>query len=50
MTQLKSFLRGLSYDEETFLTDVQVIDNIIIDLCPPIGHLFDKYEKRFTSE
>jgi len=50
MIQLKSFLRGLPYDEKTFLSDIQVIDNTVIDLCPPIGRLSKKYDNKFTSE
>ena len=47
LVQLKSFLRGLPYDESNFLSDLKVIDDIIIDQCPSIEKYFDKYDKVF---
>ena len=47
LVQLKSFLRGLPYDESNFLTDLKVLDEIIIDLCPSIDKYSDKYDKVF---
>ena len=48
LVQLKSFLRGLLYDESNFLSDLKVIDDIIIDQCPSIEKYFDKYNKVFN--
>ena len=48
LVQLKSFLRGLLYDESNFLSDLRVIDDIIIDQCPSIEKYFDKYDKVFN--
>ena len=48
LVQLKSFLRGLPYDESNFLSDLKVIDDIIIDQCPSIEKYFDKYDKVFN--
>ena len=48
LVQLKSFLRGLLYDESNFLSDLKVIDDIIIDQCPSIEKYFDKYDKVFN--
>ena len=50
LTQLKSYLQGLTYDEETFLSDVKVVDDTVIDLCPTINGMSVKYDKKFTSE
>ena len=47
LVQLKSFLRGLPYDESNFLTDLKVLDEIIIDLCPSVEKYYDKYNKIF---
>ena len=47
LIQLKSFLRGLPYDENIFLSDVKILDDIIIDQCPSIDELFDKYNSIF---
>ena len=44
----KGLLRGMSYDESTFLSDIKVIDDIIIDSCPNVALLFDTYNKKFT--
>ena len=48
LVQLKSFLRGLLYDESNFLSDLKVIDDIIIDQCPSIEKYFDKNDKVFN--
>ena len=48
LIQLKGFLRGLLYDESNFLSDLKVIDDIIIDQCPSIEKYFDKYDKVFN--
>ena len=49
LVQLKSFLRGLPYDENNFLSDLKVLDDIIIDQCPSIDKYFEKYNKKFTD-
>ena len=43
LMQLRSFLRGLSYDESNFLTDLKILDDIIIDQCPSVEKYYDKY-------
>ena len=45
LTDLRSFMRGLKYDEKEFLDYVKVIDEIIIDMCP----LTDKFEKKYNK-
>ena len=47
LVQLKSFLRGLPYDERNFLTDLKVLDDIIIDQCPSADKYYDKYNEIF---
>ena len=47
--QLKSFSRRLSYDESIFLTDIKVIDYLVIDQCPSIDKYFDKYNSKFIE-
>ena len=49
LVQLKSFLRGLPYDESNFLTDLKILDDIIIDQCPSVDVYFEKYNKLFIS-
>ena len=48
LTQIKAFLRGMPYDETVFLSDVKVIDDIVIDCCPSVTALFDKYHEKFS--
>ena len=48
LVQLKSFLRGLPYDESNFLTDLKVLDDIVIDQCPSVDKYSDKYDKVFN--
>jgi len=45
LTDLRSFMRGLEYDEAKFLDYVRVLDDIIIDMCP----LTDKFEKKYNN-
>ena len=47
LVQLKSFLRGLPYDENMFLSDIKIIDDIIIDQCSSIDKYVDKYTDKF---
>ena len=42
LTQLKSYLRGMPYDEVVLLSDLKVLDDIVTDLCPPINGNFKK--------
>ncbi|KAL9958375.1 hypothetical protein ACROYT_G035381 [Oculina patagonica] len=48
--QIKCFLRGLPSDENAFLTDLKVLDDIVIDQCPTVDEYVKKYYKKFTSE
>ena len=48
LIQLKSFLRGLPYDESNFLTDLKVLDDIVINQCPSVDKYSDKYDKVFN--
>ena len=42
LTDLRSFMRGIEYNNKEFLDYVKVLDDIIIDICP----LTDKFEKK----
>ena len=48
LIQLKSFLRGLPFNESNFLSDLKVLDDIIIDQSPSIDKYSDKYDKVFN--
>ena len=45
LTDLRSFMRGLEYNDKEFLDYVKVLDDIIIDMCP----LTDKFEKKYNK-
>ena len=49
LVQLKSFLRVLPYDKNMFLSDVKIIDDIVIDQCLSIDKYFDKYNNTFIE-
>ena len=49
MVQLRSFIRGMPYDENTFLSDIKVIDDMIIDQCPSADEYSKKYNKKFID-
>ena len=48
LVQLKNFLRGLAYHETNFLTDLKILDDIIIDQCPSVEKYYDKYNKVYN--
>ena len=50
LTDIRSFLRGLEFDNERFLDYIKVVDEIIIDMCPLYDKFEDKYNKLFTTE
>ena len=48
--QIKSYLRGLEFDISIFLSDIKLLDDIIIDLCPTIDNkITHKYNSKFTE-
>ncbi|PFX21096.1 hypothetical protein AWC38_SpisGene14425 [Stylophora pistillata] len=51
LTELRSYLRGRSFDKVSFLNEVRLIDDTITDLCPMFhsSRLVKQYEKRFTN-
>ena len=49
LIQLKSFRRGLPYDGTIFLSDVKMLDDIIIYTCPSIDKYIEKYNCKFTE-
>ena len=49
LIQLKSFLRGLSYDIPLFLSDIKILDDIVIDTCPSIDKYQEKYNCKFID-
>ena len=38
-------MRGASYDENIFFSDVKLVDGIVIDNCPSVDSLYEKYKK-----
>ena len=48
LVQLKSFLRGLPYDISLFLSEIKLLDDIIIDSWPTVDKYFEKYTNKFT--
>ena len=50
LTYLRSFMRGLNYDEKEFLNYVKFLDEIVIDMCPLTGKFEKKYNKVFTQQ
>ena len=49
MVQLRSFMRGIPYDENVFLSDIKIIDDMIIDQCPSADEYSEKYNKKFIE-
>ena len=49
LTDIRSFLRGLEFDDERILDYIKVVDEIIIDMCPLYDKFEDKYNKLFIT-
>ena len=47
LIQIKTYLRGVKYNESDFFTDRKVLDDIISDQCPSITKLHSKYDKLY---
>ena len=45
VTDLRSFLRGVSFDNESYLDQLKTVDNIIIDMC----YMVDVFENSTSS-
>ena len=49
LVQLRNFMRGLPYHENVFLSDIKIIDDIVIDQCPSVDKYFEKYNCKFIE-
>ena len=49
LIQLKNYLRGIKYEESNFLTDLKILDDIIIDQSPSVEKYIDKYNNVYNS-
>ena len=38
LTDIRSFLRGIPFDDKQFLVCIKIVDEIIIDICPLYDH------------
>ena len=47
LTKLRSALRGVDMDENAFLSELKIIDDIVTDTCPDIDGLSLRYERTF---
>ena len=47
LVQLKSYLRGIEYNENELLSDIKILDDIIISECPSIEKMSEIYSKKF---
>lgn len=45
LNQLKAYLRGDSYDKERLIHELNILDDNITDLCPPVDSWKKKYNK-----
>ena len=43
LTDLRSFLRGVPFDNESYLDQLKTVDNIIIDMC----YMVDVFEQQY---
>ena len=50
LTEIRTYLRGASYDEAVFISNMKVIDDTVIDMCPPVINLYEKYNEKYTIQ
>ena len=51
LVDLCTSLSSNKYNHSTFINNAKIIDEIIIDMCPPLDSKFEKaYNKKITSE
>ena len=50
LTQLNIYTNGLPYYEAVFLSDIKVLDNIVIDTCPTINGMSDRYDRIYPHQ
>ena len=43
LNQLKSYLRGDLHDKNELIHELNILDNNVADLCPPVDHWKEKY-------
>ena len=44
---LRASLRGADFNGTQFIFEMKMIDDIIIDLCPPVDKFEKQYDKKF---
>ena len=49
LIQLRSYLRGMPFDEAILLSDLKGIDDIATDLCPAITKMAERYDKKYIN-
>ena len=42
LNQLKSYLRGDLYDKNQLIHELNILDDNVVDLCPPVDHWKEK--------
>ena len=50
LVQLRSHLRGAHFQKQTFIDEMRLLDDMIIDQCPLITKFEKKYNSVFLSE
>ena len=50
LSEIRCFLRGETYDSETFIQNMKVIDEVIIDLSLNYEKYSEKYSETFKKE
>ena len=50
LVDLRSFVRGKPYDDQNYLTQLRVLEDIVIDMCPLFNNWDKEYSQKFISE
>ena len=50
LVDLRSLVRGKPYDDQNYLTQLRVLEDIVIDMCPLFNNWDKEYSQKFISE
>ena len=51
LVELRACLRGKGFDHDSFINEMKLIDDIVIDLCPPLSSFAEKkYVTKFIAK
>lgn len=47
--EIRNYMRGKTYDGKDFITNLQILDDMIIDICPSIDNMTKVYDSKYSQ-